>query len=112
MGLSAEDVAISPQMALRTNPPSLPAGDRAATSVLRDRWWWAPLAVLFKAGVRLRLEALRAEIEAMDHVVAGLFAEAHEVRVARAISAVSRCWRGSSRLSASGCTALLPATFG
>ena len=52
MGLSAEDVAISPQMALRTNP-SLAAGDRAATSVLRDRWWWAPLAVLFKAGVRL-----------------------------------------------------------
>ena len=54
MGLSAEDVAISPQMALRTTPPSLPAGDRAATSVLRDRWWWAPLALLFKAGVRLR----------------------------------------------------------
>ena len=54
MGLSAEDVAISPQMALRTNPSSLPAGDRAATSVLRDRWWWAPLAALFKAGVHLR----------------------------------------------------------
>ena len=54
MGLSAGDVAISPQMALRTNPTSLPAGDRAASSVLKDRWWWGPAAALFKFGVRLR----------------------------------------------------------
>ena len=52
------------------------------------------------AGVRLRLEALRAEIEAMDHVVAGLFAEAHEVRVARARAAESRTWWGKTKNAA------------
>ena len=54
MGLSALYVAISPMMALRTNPTLMPNGNRAPASVLRDRWWWAPLAVLFRAAVRLR----------------------------------------------------------
>ena len=54
MGLSALYVAISPMMALRTNPTLLATGDRAPASVLRDLWWWAPLAALFKTAVSLR----------------------------------------------------------
>ena len=47
-------VAFSRQMSLSGNPRPAPTVQKPAPINLRDRWWWAPLAWIFRCVVKLR----------------------------------------------------------